>query len=136
MDQTIRKWVEEGKNLFVVAENEEGEVYTQGSSQVVEGVEEHREMSLFLKLRFQMAALEGWRNEYVKVENFTWPRAPCRIRGGGWGGNVVVMYLRELLRILRINKIFSQESRCKVVMLSSWPVYRTRTCPWRLHYII
>ena len=41
MDQTIQKWVEEGKNLFVVAENEEGEVYTQGSSQVVEGVEEH-----------------------------------------------------------------------------------------------
>ena len=31
MDQTIRKWVEEGNNLFVVAENEEGKVYTQGS---------------------------------------------------------------------------------------------------------
>ena len=72
MDQTIQKWVEEGKNLFVVAANEEGEVYTQGSSQVVEGVEEHREMSLFLKLKFEMAAVEGWRNEYRKVENFTW----------------------------------------------------------------
>jgi len=71
MDQTIQKWVEEGNNLFVVAENEEGEVYTQGSSQVVEGVEEHRDMSLFLKLRFQMAGVEGWKNEYLKLENFT-----------------------------------------------------------------
>ena len=55
-------------------------------------------MFKFLKLKFYSAVAAGWVSEYKRV--VVWPRSPCKLRGDGWAGNMVVHYLRDLLKIL------------------------------------
>ena len=75
MDQTICGWVEAGARLLVLAQDDKGEVYMQGNSQVVQGLEEDQEIFRFLKIKFYSAGAARWINEYRRVVVWpaTWP---------------------------------------------------------------
>ena len=78
MDQTICGWVEAGarhRTTQAQAQDDKGEVYMQGNSQVVQGLEEDQEMFRFLKIKFYSAGAARWINEYrrVVVRPATWP---------------------------------------------------------------